>query len=189
MLRSRSLLPAPGRTGTRIQTRLQLAQRIAGITAVVILSTGLAACSPTVSLEPGPEATATACADVIVRLPDTLDGADKRETNAQGTAAWGDPSSVLLVCGVTQRAPTTDRCIAIGDGASEVDWVEDDSKAPVYSYISYNRAPAVEVTIDSTKSSGTDVLTDLSDVVSILALDHPCVGAEDAELVPSTPAP
>ena len=179
MLRFRIPAPVAGRRG----------RRAIGVAAVFALGASLAACSPTVSLDPGPQATDVACADLSVRLPDTLDGQDARETNAQGTAAWGDPTSVLLVCGVPSLGPTTDRCIALGEGAGEVDWVEDDSNAPRYTYRTYNRTPAVEVTVDNTLASVTDVLTELTDVVAILPADHACVGADDVDLPTPVPTP
>ncbi|WXZ51180.1 DUF3515 family protein [Clavibacter tessellarius] len=50
-----------------------------------------------------------------------------RETDAQGTGAWGDPqSTVILRCGVATPGPTTDACISYDD----VDWVEDDLEGP-----------------------------------------------------------
>ena len=38
---------------------------------------------------------------------------------ARRTAAWGDPSQVILRCGVNVPGPTTDRCVSVND----VDWV------------------------------------------------------------------
>ncbi|OUD85918.1 hypothetical protein BC477_16025 [Clavibacter michiganensis subsp. michiganensis] len=82
---------------------------------------------PTVSLEAAPDATDPLCADVVVHLPATLGTAPLRETDAQGTGAWGDPqSTVILRCGVATPGPTTDACISYDD----VDWVEDDSRSP-----------------------------------------------------------
>ena len=40
------------------------------------------------------------------RLPETVDGLERRETNAQATGAWGNPASVLLRCGVPTPGPT-----------------------------------------------------------------------------------
>jgi len=173
----------------RFRPFIRSAARISAVLGVASAATLLVGCSPTVSLDPAPRATDTACADLIVRLPDTLDGLEPRETNAQGTAAWGDPTSVLLVCGVPSLGPTTDRCIALGEGDGEVDWVEDAREAPRYSYTTYNRVPAVTVTIDSETASTTDVLTDLTDVVAILPTDHACVGADDVQLPTPPPGP
>lgn len=135
----------------------------------------LAGCAPTVSLEAAPGATDPLCADVVVKLPAQLGTAPLRETDAQGTAAWGDPqSTVILRCGVATPGPTTDACISYDD----VDWVEDDSRSPDIRYTTYGRTPAVEVVIDSTQASYT-ALTDLSGVVAVIPQDARCVSAQD----------
>ena len=67
----------------------------------------LTGCAPTVTLEPAADAANPECAEVIVRLPDTVDNNDYRHTDAQGTGAWGDPAAVLLRCGVPVPGPTT----------------------------------------------------------------------------------
>jgi hypothetical protein len=140
----------------------------------------LAGCSPAVSLEAAPGATDPLCADVVVHLPDELGTAPLRETDAQGTGAWGDPqSSVILRCGVATPGPTTDACISYDD----VDWVEDDSRAPNIRYTTFGRTPAVEVVIDSTQASYT-ALTDLSGVVSVIPQTDRCVSAQDLGVTP-----
>ena len=73
----------------------------------------LAGCSPIVNMQAAPEASDTACADVVVLLPDTVADQPARETDAQGTGAWGEPASVLLRCGVPPLGPTTDRCVSV----------------------------------------------------------------------------
>ncbi|WP_125107852.1 MULTISPECIES: DUF3515 domain-containing protein [Gulosibacter] len=137
----------------------------------------LSGCSgPSVAMQPAESAAAPECADVTVRLPDTVDGLEKRETNAQATGAWGNPASVLLRCGVPSPGPTSDRCISLNG----IDWIEDASEAPTYRYTSYGRTPAVEVAIDSsTGVSGTNALIDLQDAVGMLPQTGACVGPDD----------
>jgi hypothetical protein len=135
----------------------------------------LTGCTPAVTMDPAADADNPLCAQVVVRLPDALGEDNIRETNAQGTGAWGDPSSVLLFCGVPTPGPTTARCLNI----SGVDWIEDDTKAPVYSYTTYGRTPATQVVIDSTKASGGDVLPLLSEAVEEIPAKDACVGPED----------
>lgn len=137
----------------------------------------LSGCSgPSVAMEPAESAAAPECADVTVRLPETVDGLERRETNAQATGAWGNPASVLLRCGVPTPGPTSDRCISLNG----IDWIEDASKAPTYRYTSYGRTPAVEVAIDSSAGvSGTNALIDLQDAVNMLPKTGACVGADD----------
>ncbi|MFD2674703.1 DUF3515 domain-containing protein [Gulosibacter bifidus] len=138
-------------------------------------------------MQPAKDAPAPECAEVSVRLPETVAGLGTRHTNAQATGAWGNPSAVLLRCGVPSPPPTTDRCISIND----VDWIEDPSEAPRYRYTTYGRTPAVEVVIDAESGvSGMTALTDLGEAVNYLPKTGACVGADDLlELEGATPAP
>ena len=132
-------------------------------------------------MEPAPQATAVGCAEVSVRLPDSVGDLPRRETNAQGTGAWGADAAVLLHCGVDPLAPTTNPCVTING----VDWVEDDSEAPYYRFTTYGREPAVEVYLDSAAVSGSTVLVDLGTAVSVIPQTRHCVGVQDLE-VPSS---
>jgi len=123
-----------------------------------------------------PQATDADCAAVIVRLPDVVAGQAERETNAQGTGAWGNPASVLLRCGVEPLGPTTDRCVSV-DG---VDWVIDESDAPRYLFTTFGRTPAVEVLIDNDVVSGTTAIADLSSAVSAIPAEGGCTNVDDA---------
>ncbi len=90
------------------------------------LTAGLAltACSPIVSVDPAVNAADPDCAEIMISLPDQGAGADQRRTDSQATSAWGDPSLVVLRCGVPEPGPTTDRCV----GVNGVDWVIDGGK-------------------------------------------------------------
>jgi len=158
----------------------------------------LSGCTAAVPLQPAPDAEAAACADVIVHLPAAVAEQPQRETNAQGTGAWGDPdAAILLHCGVPVPGPTTLPCVTVNG----VDWINDDSEAPLYRFTTYGRTPATEVVVDSSKVSGSTVLVDLSNAVSQIPATGACVGVEDADLpdlpgdapsapeVPATPAP
>lgn len=73
----------------------------AGILGGVALVLTLTACANTVALTAAPEANSPACAAVQVRLPTHVDGALlMRTTNAQSTAAWGNPIAAVYHCGV-----------------------------------------------------------------------------------------
>ena len=85
----------------------------------IALSASLAACSAPVSVEPAPDAANPACAPEMIALPDSIGDAALRKTTSQATAAWGDPSAVVLRCGVASPGPTTDRCVTVNG----VDWV------------------------------------------------------------------
>lgn len=152
---------------------------LAGL-AVATIAT-LTACTPSVPFQPAEDAANPACAEVIVRLPDTVADLERRETNAQATGAWGNPATVLLRCGVESPPPSTDRCITVNG----VDWVEDDSQAPQYRFTSYGRVPAVEIVLDNDVVSGSTAITDLSAAVAVLPQERFCLAADDVELPPS----
>lgn len=135
----------------------------------------LAACSPIVALDPAEDAASPACAAVTVRLPAAIADLPRRETNAQATGAWGDPTAVVLHCGVPVPPPTSELlCVTPPGGA--VDWLVDDRDAPTYVFTSYGRTPAVSVVLDNTVVSGVNVLEALDTAVSQLPQDGACIG-------------
>lgn len=142
-------------------------KKIALLTAFTLLLSG---CSATVNIDAAPDANNPACAEVIVRLPDEVDGQAKRTTGSQGTGAWGNPTAVLLRCGLPETTVSTLPCIQ----ASDVDWLVDDSKAPSFRFITFGRNPALEVIVDSEKASGIAALDALSSAVQFLPSDKTC---------------
>ena len=141
---------------------------------VVLAGIALAGCSATVTLEPAALANDPACADVIVRLPDTVDGQERRWTDAQATGAWGDPSAVLLTCGLESPGPSTLRCITV----QGVDWLVDETESPRFRLTTYGRSPAVELYVDNTVVSPNDVLATLGTAVGQLPKDTECTAPE-----------
>jgi hypothetical protein len=136
-------------------------------TLAVLTLTGLTltACSPTVPLQPADDAISPLCAAVSVRLPDTVSQLARRTTNAQATAAWGEPTAVILRCGVPAPGPTASLPCVTVEG---IDWLRDDTNDPSFVFTTYGRHPAVEVIINGTAASGLDALTDLSYAVGQL---------------------
>lgn len=132
----------------------------AGLVAITTLA--LSGCAAVVNLEAAPDANNPACAEVSVRLPDTMGQHEKRYTNAQATAAWGDPSAVILRCGLPPVEASLLPCATAGS----VDWLVDDSLAPSFRFITFGREPAVEVIVDSERASGISTLESLSFAVS-----------------------
>ncbi|QJU54078.1 DUF3515 domain-containing protein [Herbiconiux sp. KACC 21604] len=176
--------PTPHPASPRLPRRSALratALATAGLAAAALLS----GCSTAVALEPAPDATDPACADVIVRLPDTAADAERRETDAQATGAWGSPASVLLRCGVEPYGPTTLPC----DNVNGVDWIRDDSEAPTYVFTTYGRTPAVQVVVDSNAVSGTSALVDLEAAVAAIPQTDACLNADDVLGTETTPTP
>jgi len=148
-----------------------------GLAVLIAAAAGglLAGCSAIVALEPAADAASPACAAVSVRLPDAIADLPGRETNAQGTGAWGDPTAVVLHCGVPAPPPTSELiCVTPPGGA--VDWLRDDTDAPTYLFTSYGRTPAVSVAIDNNVVGGATVLDALDDAVAQLPKDGECLG-------------
>ena len=135
----------------------------------------LSGCAGTVPLTPADDANNPKCAEVMVRLPDTVASVARRSTNAQSTAAWGDPSSVILRCGIPNDGPSALPCFTVDD----IDWLRDDANDPQFTFLTFGRDPAVEVLVDSTVVSGTAALTDLSSAVGALEPKRVCADATD----------
>ena len=131
----------------------------------------LSGCAATVNLEPAEDSNNPGCAEVMVRLPSQLGGLQERYTNAQATAAWGDPAAVLLRCGLEPVEVSTLPCVSAGG----MDWLVDDSLAPSYRFISYARFPAVEVVVDSDNASGITSLEGIAGAVAQLPATKACL--------------
>ena len=132
----------------------------------------LTGCSATVSLDPAADANNPACANVVVRLPDSIDNNTKRQTNSQSTAAWGEPTSVIFRCGLPAVTVSKLTCVT----TSGIDWLVDESKKPSYRFITFARKPAIEVIVDSQKISGVTALDELSQAVSQIPATDKCAG-------------
>ena len=129
-------------------------------------------CSPILNLEPGADSNNPGCAEVVVRLPNQLGELPSRNTNAQGTGAWGEPTSVILRCGIAPVEVSSLPCVTVG----EVDWLVDDSAAPSFRFVTFGRTPATEVIVDSGKASGITALEELADAVNRAEPEKVCQG-------------
>ena len=131
-------------------------------------------------MEPAADANNPGCADVIVRLPDTVADLPRRETNALATGAWGSPTTVLLYCGVDVPSASTQRCIQV-DG---IYWLVNGDDEPTYVLTSYGREPAVDVVVDTDVTGATPALMDLSRAVSSTVPNgHECTDLDDADII------
>ncbi|SBN63843.1 Protein of unknown function (DUF3515) [Curtobacterium sp. 9128] len=150
---------------------------LAGLGVVVALAAGLTGCTNAVTMTAAPSANAAACAAAQVRLPDTVDTKYQlRNTNAQSTAAWGDPSAALYHCGVAVPTVSDLPCFSKGS----VDWIRDDEGRQIV-YTTFGRDPAVQVVIDSTKTTD-QVLQDIGNAVETLPKDgHECLDPSDVQ--------
>jgi hypothetical protein len=135
-----------------------------------VLAAALAGCTPTVNIEAAPLANDPGCAEIIVRLPETVGESQKRMTNAQSTAAWGNPAAVLLRCGLEPVEASTLTCVTAGD----IDWLVDDSAKPKYRFITFGTKPATEVVVDSEQMAGVTALESLAGAVQNVAASKRC---------------
>lgn len=115
------------------------------VAAAVLAVLVLAGCSPTVSMSPAaPNANDPDCAAAIVRIPEQLGDHALRSTDAQGTAAWGDPTVALLYCGVPVPQVSELPCIEI----EGIFWLREEVDAGL-AFTTYGRDPAVRVVVDT----------------------------------------
>lgn len=151
-----------------------------------LLLASLAACAPTVPLTPAADATNPKCAEIIVRLPTSVVGQPLRNTNAQATAAWGNPTSVLLRCGVAQPGPS-----ALCSTVKGIDWVVDVTGKTRFVYTTYGRSPATQVVIDIRLTQGQEaiILDALSNAVGSISPTKHCTDHGPVFLPESTPTP
>lgn len=147
-----------------------------------LLLASLSACSPIVDVDAAPDAVNPACADVMIALPQQVAGNELRETNSQATAAWGDPSQVVLRCGVELPGPTTDACASVND----VDWIiQESTETDIWTATTYGRNPAVEVLFDPNQVASSTVLVDLGGPVSRVEQIEQCLSLDDTVDVPT----
>ncbi|MFT3799346.1 DUF3515 family protein [Microbacterium sp.] len=145
--------------------------RLAAVALLPVGLLGIAGCSQAVAMTPASGSNDPACAEVMVRLPATLDGQDRRWTDAQATAAWGAPATVLMTCGLDAPGPSDLPC----DTAGGVDWLIDDTDAPNYRVTTFGRTPAVQVYLNADEVSSRTVLDALGVAVQQLPEDgHSC---------------
>lgn len=151
--------------------------------AAALVAAALAGCSQTVHLDAQPDANDPACAEVSVRLPDTIGDLERRWTDAQATASWADEEGTvaLFACGKEPPAPSTLQCVTFGG----VDWVVDDADFPKLRMTTYGRSPAAEMYVDTKRLTGDEALEALSNAVQQLPkAGNGCTTAEDATPVP-----
>lgn len=138
------------------------------ITGLSMVSLLLSGCSQTVHMEPAKYAESPDCAEVTVRVPDTLAGEERRWTDAQATAAWGSPASILLRCGVIPQGPSELPCYELGG----VDWLALEQEEDLQRAVTFGRDPAVEVVVSrSANLDFADVLDSVGSFVSVALPD------------------
>jgi hypothetical protein len=142
-----------------------------------VVLAGTAACSAAaVTVQPAPDAANPACAPMMVALPQFVADQPKRETTSQATAAWGNPSQVILRCGVAVPGPTTDQCVTVNG----VDWVLR-QQDKTWTATTYGRNPATELVFDPEQVAESTILADMAGAAAKIPQTSKCLGAADTQ--------
>ena len=145
------------------------------------------ACSSPLTVPAAPHAADPRCAEIVLALPDDLDGMPRIGTGSQATVAWGDRDApVVLRCGVEVPPPTTDPCVTVDDGLVSVDWLAveaapeapgpDDPAAGDWTFTTFGREPAVEVLVPAEVAAtrSTSFLVDLGPAMARVVQTRAC---------------
>ena len=149
---------------------MKISRTALSLLAGLALVGALSACTATISLEAAADSNNPACAEISVRLPDQVAELEKRVTDAQATGAWGNPTAVILRCGLPPVEVSQLPCVT----ANGVDWLVDESAKPSYRFITFGRNPATEVIVDSIKVAGVTALSDLSGAIQSIEATKQC---------------
>lgn len=162
-----------------------MSRRLVIVAAVLLGTALLSGCSTTVHLEPAGDSNNPLCAEVSVGLNNASNVADldRRWTDAQATAAWGAPgedSAIILRCGVTVPAPTSElQCVTL----EGVDWLVDSSETPFLTLTTYGRDPAVQLYVNTGAASSNDVISSRSLVGAITTIpaERKCTAPDELD--------
>lgn len=137
------------RYGGRMLTR----PRLIALLVTPLAVTALTGCSTTpVEATPAAHADTKACTTAAAHWPTKVASAQPYPVTTPSAAvrAWGSSTSnaVIARCGVDSPGPTTDACIQVDD----VDWIQSQVQGG-YRFVTYGRAPAIEVLIPTAASS------------------------------------
>lgn len=158
-----------------LSSRVSSISKRAGILAgTVALATLITGCQTMVAVEAAEDAANPLCANMMVLLPEVIGEVEKRPTSSQATAAWGEPTEVVLRCGVEVPGPTTDPCVSVNG----VDWIAREGENGVWTLTTYGRNPATEVLLDPQVIPSSTVIASLSDAASKIPAERECVSYE-----------
>lgn len=152
------------------------------------LPAALAGCGAgAVNLQPAEDAANPICAYAMVAMPAELSGLAQRETTAQATTAWGEPTAVVLKCGVELSSePVSDPCASVNG----VDWIikpadaklaESNEQSATGTWVAetFGRTPAIQVTFNADQVSSSTVLAELSSAVAQIPQQQACTNVAD----------
>ncbi|PQZ92384.1 hypothetical protein CQ018_12115 [Arthrobacter sp. MYb227] len=152
------------------------------ISAIAISVTGIAllsGCAPIANVKPADDAGNPLCAEMMVLLPDEISDQRKRQTNSQATAVWGDPSQLVLRCGVTPPPPSTDPCVSVNG----VDWLAKEGEGS-WTLTTYGRVPATELIFDPKVIASSTVLASLAAAAEKIPAERQCTDVTKSEDIP-----
>ncbi|MBD2764751.1 DUF3515 domain-containing protein [Kocuria sp. cx-455] len=164
---------------------LPIPTRRAALTTMTLGALLLTGCGSPVTVEGAPNNTDPACASAMLAMPETMGDLDQRATTSQGTTAYGDPSGVIVRCGVEPPAPTTDPCTNVNG----VDWLisEVEGQENQWRAVSYGRSPAVEMLFDTGRVPSSTVIVEASSAVAQIPQQNACLSVADTLDAQSTP--
>ncbi|WP_343947396.1 DUF3515 family protein [Nesterenkonia sandarakina] len=140
-----------------------------------LLGLGLiSGCASTASVEAAEDAANPDCAEVMLTVPDVIGDHELRPTTSQGTAVWGDPSHVVMRCGVVPPGPTPEHCVA----ADGVDWLALEEDEQTWRLVSYGRDPAVEVLLNLDEVASSTAMLALAPAVQRVEQTRTCTTTE-----------
>lgn len=153
----------------------RLVKSVSLIVGSVTALSAFSGCASVASVDAAPDAANPLCAEMMVVLPEAIGDAERRPTTSQATSAWGDPSQVVLRCGVEVPGPTTDPCVSVND----VDWIaREDPSSSIWTLTTYGRIPATEVVLDPNVIPSSTVLATLSDAAQRIPASGACVSVD-----------
>ena len=152
-------------------------------TAVTVASVAgllaLSGCASIANVQPADDAGNPLCAEMMVVLPPEISDQQKRQTNSQATAVWGDPAQLVLRCGVTPPPPSTDPCVSVNG----VDWLAKEGDE-AWTLTTYGRIPATELVFDPNVIPSSTVLATLSSAASKIPAERTCSNVSKTVDVP-----
>lgn len=142
----------------------------------LVIAGGLAlsGCASTATVEAAPDAANAECADVMLAIPEVIGEHELRPTASQGTAVWGDPSEVVVRCGVVPPGPSPEFCVS----ADGVDWLALEEDDQTWRLISYGRDPAVEVLLNLDQVASSTAMLAMSTAVQRVEQTRSCTTTE-----------
>lgn len=115
----------------------------------------------------------------MVQLPKEISGQELRQTNSQATAVWGNPSQLVLRCGVVAPPPSIDPCVSVNG----VDWLAKEGEKS-WTLTTYGRTPATELVFDPQQIPSSTVLATMSGAAAKIPAQRQCTDVSKTVDVP-----